>query len=171
MPRLFPEDRPCRWFAKSAAHKTLAITALAAAFLWAPGPVGAQEVRPVGYVKNVDGLVNLIRDQRSETLEPGAAIFLEDIIESGADGSFGITLKDDTRLSGGPNTKLKIKEFAFEPAEGKLGSIMEVLKGTLFYISGTISKLSSEAVKIETPFGLIAVRGTRFVVRVGGGES
>jgi hypothetical protein len=41
-------------------------------------------------------------------------------------------------------------------------------QGTLQYISGLIAKLAPAAISIETPTGTIAVRGTRFLLRVEG---
>jgi hypothetical protein len=157
---------PCGRRSRPAIGRLIPIAALVLHLAWAPDG-RAQDAQPIGYVKNVTGYVALLRADRAAKLEPGTPLFREDVIESGEDGAFGITMKDDTRLSGGPNTTVRLKEFVFEPAQGRLQSIVGVLKGTLFYISGTISKLSSEAAKIETPLGLIAVRGTRFAVRIG----
>jgi hypothetical protein len=41
-----------------------------------------------------------------------------------------------------------------------------MLKGTLAYFSGLISKLAPESAHIETPTASIGIRGTKFVARV-----
>lgn len=51
--------------------------------------------------------------------------------------------------------------------QGQFASIIEMLRGSILYISGTIAKLAPDAAKVETPRGTIAVRGTRFLVRIG----
>jgi hypothetical protein len=118
-------------------------------------------------VKNVSGGAEIIHGGQTQSMTPGAPLYVDDVVATGADGSFGITLKDNTRISAGPNTRLQMKAFTFEPAEGRMSSIIEMVKGTILYISGTIAKLAPDAAKIETPRGTIGVRGTRFLVRVG----
>jgi hypothetical protein len=121
----------------------------------------------IGYVKNVSGAAEIIHAGQSQAMAPGAALYVDDIVATDVDGSFGISLKDNTRISAGPNTRLQMKAFTFEPAEGRMSSIIEMVRGTILYISGTIAKLAPEAARIETPRGTIGVRGTRFLVRVG----
>ena len=78
----------------------------------------------------------------------------------------GIVLRDDTTLSIGSNSELKMSEFAFEPDEGILGMTLSIAKGTLVYLSGEISKLAPGSAKIETPSGVAAVRGTKLLIEV-----
>jgi hypothetical protein len=41
-----------------------------------------------------------------------------------------------------------------------------MLKGTVAYLSGLISKLSPDSAHLETPTASIGIRGTKFVVKV-----
>jgi len=43
-----------------------------------------------------------------------------------------------------------------------------MVKGTFVYLSGVIAKLSPESIKLETPVGTIAIRGTRFAAKIAG---
>ena len=145
----------------------LCAAALALFVALAGSLANAADDAAVGYVKNVSGAAEVTHGGQTQSMSPGAALYVDDVIATGTDGSFGITLKDNTRISAGPNTRLQMKAFIFEPADGRLSSIIEMVKGTILYISGTIAKLAPEAAKIETPRGTIGVRGTRFLVRVG----
>lgn len=87
-----------------------------------------------------------------------------DVLRTGADGKLGVTLKDGTRLSLGPNTEVALKSFAFSPADRQLGFVMSVVKGVVDYVSGRIAKLAPDAVKIETPTSVIGVRGTHLLL-------
>jgi hypothetical protein len=78
----------------------------------------------------------------------------------------GITLKDATVISLGPETEFSIDDYAYAPAKNKLKLGSRLTKGSLNYVSGVIAKLQPEAVKIKTPTGTIGVRGTKFVVKV-----
>src|SRR3990170_2315749 len=53
------------------------------------------------------------------------------------------------------------------PAEGKLGLMARLSKGTMAYLSGLIGKLAPESVRFETPTASIGVRGTHFAVKTG----
>ena len=43
---------------------------------------------------------------------------------------------------------------------------LKIFKGTFSYLSGVMGKLAPDSVKIETPVGMVAVRGTHFLVKV-----
>ena len=89
-----------------------------------------------------------------------------DVINSGRDGSVGLIFSDDTIISMGPSTELAVEDYLFEPVEGKLAFIARIIKGTVSYLSGQISKLSPESVKLVTPAATIGVRGTHVLVKV-----
>lgn len=120
----------------------------------------------IGFVKTVSGEAEIIRRSLDWPMRLGAPVYVGDVVETGSDGSFGITFTDDTRISGGPNTRLELKSFRYEPVAGEFSSIIDMLKGSILYISGAIARLAPDAAKVETPRGTIAVRGTRFLVRV-----
>jgi hypothetical protein len=76
----------------------------------------------------------------------------------------GITLRDNTVLSAGPNSTLALEKFAFDPTT-HAGAIDATLKrGTLSVISGKIAKASPDAVTFRTPTTTLGVRGTEFVI-------
>ncbi len=131
------------------------------------GPVLAQGSL-AGSVKNVKGEVLALRQQETIHLEKGMKIYSKDVIRTGPDGSAGLILQDNTIFSLGPDTELAIKEFVFIPDQGSFALIARMIKGTFVYISGVIGKLSPESIRLETPVGTIAVRGTRFAAKITG---
>jgi hypothetical protein len=78
----------------------------------------------------------------------------------------GVTFKDETVMSFGPNTELVVDQYLFNPAQGKLKLNAKLAKGSLNYVSGMIAKIQPEVVSVNTPVGTIGVRGTQFVVAV-----
>lgn len=120
----------------------------------------------VGYVKTTTPKAFLIHKQHTELAQVGSPVSAGVIIKTDAEGTLGLALKDDTLLSFGPDTEFEIKEFLFQPSDERLKLDMKLLKGTLQYISGIISKLKPDAISVQTPTGIIGVRGTRFVVKV-----
>jgi len=129
--------------------------------------VQADEGPVVGYVKTSSGAVVLMSAGQPATVAAGTPVRVGDHLRTAADGSVGLTLKDNTMLSLGPNSELSIDAYLFEPAREELRLAARLLHGTLHFISGVIAKLKPEAVSIETPSATIGVRGTRFVVKAG----
>ncbi len=124
----------------------------------------------VGNVKTISGKVSILRNNMAINPAAGEAIFLNDILRTGAESSIGVVFKDDTLVSLGPDSRLVISKFLFSPAENKLSIVVKMLKGTLVYLSGIIAKLSPEAVTVETPVASIGVRGTKFAIKVEGND-
>ncbi len=129
-------------------------------------PAGAQQEQ-VALVKVVAGEAYALRAEQRAKLDVGEAIFAKDIVET-ADGSVGLTFRDGSRISIGPNSRVQFTQFQFAPAEGKLSFLIEFFRGTMLYVSGVIAKLSPDAVKVKTPVATVAVRGTRFLAEVEG---
>ncbi len=129
---------------------------------------GAQtQQNQIALVKVVDGEAFALRADQRDELGVGEPIFIEDVVETQA-GSVGLTFKDGSRISIGPNSQVQFTEFQFAPTEGKLAFVIEFFRGTLLYVSGVIAKLSPDAVELRTPVATVAVRGTRFLAEVEG---
>jgi hypothetical protein len=126
----------------------------------------AAQAAPIGQVKMVVGVAEVVRAGQVITAQVGLPLFESDLVRTGGDGRLGVTLRDETRLSFGPGTQLQLAKFAFEPAEERLGLTVRLIRGTLSFISGRIAKLSPASVTIETPTSVIGVRGTHLALKV-----
>lgn len=120
----------------------------------------------VGSVKTLKGEVTIRRGEDEITPKVGTHLMQSDVLVTGEKSSVGIILRDDTTVSLGSGSELAMKEFKFEPDEGLFSLALDFVKGTLVYASGRIGKLSPESVEVETPVGIVAVRGTRFMARI-----
>ena len=83
-------------------------------------PVVAQQPSPAGRIKTVSGPAFIVRDGATIPAQPGQVVFEADALRTGADGSVGVTLKDDTRLSLGPNSEVRLERFVYAPGERQL---------------------------------------------------
>lgn len=122
---------------------------------------------PAGVIKTSKGSVTIEREGRKMAGPVGTAVLPSDRIVTGADGSAGITLRDETLLALGPNTTLALDKFAFDSTTHAGALDASVRRGTLAVISGKLSKQSPGAVKFTTPSTVLGVRGTEFVIEVG----
>jgi len=122
----------------------------------------------IATVQKVSGMVTVVREGRTVSAQIGLEVYQNDTLRTGRDGSIGVVFNDDTLLSLGPGSILVIDEFVFAPRQGKFSIAIRMLKGTVAYFSGLISKLAPESAHIETPTSSIGIRGTKFVARVEG---
>jgi hypothetical protein len=145
----------------------LALVILATVATTTPAFAGRlqQEATAAGRIKIATGAVFIVRAGATIPAQPGQVVFEADTLKTGADGRLGLTLKDDTRLSLGPTSEIRLDRFAYAPAEGRLGFVLNVVKGVAAYVSGRIAKLAPDAVRLETPAAIVGVRGTTLVIR------
>ena len=121
---------------------------------------------PVGYVKTVTGEAFVVTASQSVKAQPGTAVLLGSLLKTSKASSMGVTFKDNTLMSFGPDTEMTVDEYLYAPAEGDLKLSTRLTRGTLNYVSGVIAKLKPTAVTVKTPTGIIGVRGTQFVAKV-----
>ena len=129
----------------------------------APALTQAQTV--AGRIKNTTGTAFIVRQNALIPAAVGQEVFESDALRTGADGRLGVTLKDETRVSIGPASEVRIDRFAYAPAEGRLGLALQVVRGLAAYVSGRIARLAPDAVRLETPSAIVGVRGTTLAIR------
>ena len=134
--------------------------------LLAASPALAQ-TSPAGRIKTVAGEAFVIRQGQRIAAMVGTPVYEQDSLATGADGRVGLTLRDDTRLSIGPQTTIEINRFVYAQSDSQFAFVLKVVRGVVAYVSGRIAKLSPDAVRLETPSAIVGVRGTRLVIRVG----
>ena len=129
-------------------------------------PALAQTPPPAGRVKVVSGTAYVVHEGQRIAAAVGTPVFEQDSVTTGADGRVGLTLRDDTRLSVGPQTTIELSRFVYAQSDSQFAFVLRVVRGVVAYVSGRIAKLSPDAVRLETPSAIVGVRGTRLVIRV-----
>lgn len=139
------------------------IVALLFALLIASPALG-QAPAPAGRIKLAAGMAFVVHEGQRIPATVGIPVYEQDSLATGADGRVGITLRDDTRLSIGPQTTIEIRRFVYAQSDSQFSFVLTVVRGVVAYVSGRIAKLSPDAVRLETPSAIIGVRGTRLVI-------
>jgi hypothetical protein len=121
---------------------------------------------PAGRIKAASGTVFVVRQKAAIPAKIGQPLMEGDGLRTGADGQVAITLQDETRVSLGPNSEISLDQFVYAPGEGRMRFVMRIARGLIAYVSGRIAKLSPDAVRLETPSGILGVRGTRLAIRI-----
>lgn len=131
-----------------------------------PVPRSAPTLLPAGTVKTVSGQAFLDFNGQRAVAALGMPVYLGSRLVTLPGSTLGVTFRDETVVSIGPDTQLVIDQYLFAPRKGEIGLVASLARGTLNYVSGQIAKLKPDGVNINTPTGMIGVRGTQFVVRV-----
>ncbi len=125
-----------------------------------------------GVVKTLKGTVHIERSGGSSSVAIGSEVYSSDRIVTGPQSSIGITLRDNTLLSEGANSVLELNKFAFNTTtyDGTLDATIK--RGSLAVIDGKLAQANPGSVRYSTPTTTLGVRGTEFIIEVGGnGES
>jgi hypothetical protein len=127
--------------------------------------VHADQQTAAGRVKVVTGQAFIVRAHDIVAAQPGQIVYESDSLRTGTDGTIGVTLKDDTRVSLGPSSEVRVDRFSYGAADGSLALVLKVVRGVTAYISGRIAKLAPDSIRLETPSAIVGVRGTSLVIR------
>jgi hypothetical protein len=130
-------------------------------------PALAQQPSPAGHIKIASGSAFIVRQNTAIPARPGDLVFATDALRTGVDGAVGVTLKDDTRISLGPSSEMRLERYVYDPGEGGFGMVLNFVRGVAAYVSGRMAKLAPDSIRLETPASIVGVRGTTVAVRVG----
>lgn len=118
----------------------------------------------IGTIKTISGEVQVTRNAITLTPIPGFELQEQDVVRTGAGSAVGIVMRDQTILSAGASSVLRLDRFSFDN-KTQTGAMQTTLKkGRLSAISGAIVKHSPEAVQFKTSTMTLGVRGTEFII-------
>ncbi len=132
-------------------------------------PAQPADSNPIGVMQtSTQGTVTVIRAGTTTPvpLEPGDTIGMNDIIQTGPGSKASILFDDNTEITLGEKTKLKVDDYVYDPNGNSNRASYRFLEGVFQYIGGLLDK--KDPVNIDTPVGGIGIRGTEFVAKSDG---
>jgi hypothetical protein len=141
-----------------------ALIALTLPLVFAFGVAGAA-AQDAGQIKTSKGSAQIERAGQKLPATVGQIVQQGDAVSTGADGSVGITFRDNSLVSIGPDSVLVIDRFVFDSTTHQGNFDASLKQGTLAVVSGKLAKQSPDAMKVRTPAAVLGVRGTEFLVR------
>jgi hypothetical protein len=128
----------------------------------------------VGSVASLQGGASVTRNSATSALALKNPIFKGDALQTGVDGTLGITFDDETTFTLKPNTHITVDEFVYQSGGSNNAAVFNVLRGTVAFIAAEVAHTGS--MKIDTPGSSLGIRGTTGVIEVpegggGGGTS
>jgi hypothetical protein len=95
----------------------------------------------------------------SRKLKTGDTIHQNEVIATAKDSEAELVLNDNTKLAVGPESRIVLDSFVYDPKKKDGEIIINVAKGAFRFITG---KSAKSAYTIKTPASTIGVRGTTF---------
>lgn len=116
-----------------------------------------------GRILNFEGDVRV----NGEPVTAETELNREDTITTAADASVKIVLSDNSVLDLDGGSEILISDYSFDPAEPSSNSSkVNILAGTLRYVSGRIAKDDPENISFTAGNSTIGVRGTFISISV-----
>jgi len=130
----------------------------------------------IGRIKSTVGPASVQRGESHIPASIGQELMPGDWLETGKDGRMSLTFADDTRFAVGPDSRIALAKFDYDPTSQQGSFIAEVERGSVAVVSGRITKTRCGdqapgsavncGMEVRTPDSTLGIHGTRFIVVV-----
>ncbi len=119
-----------------------------------------QPGNPIGEVQHLEGTATATRTDGSVVqLEAGTKVYLGDVVETGSNTKFGLSLEDGSLFSMTSDARMVLNEFVFNGDQAQDSSMLvNLVQGAFVFVAGSIAPTGN--MKVETPVAVLAIRGT-----------
>ena len=112
----------------------------------------ASNAEPIGNATHVrpDARVN------SQELAPGTEVNANDTIQTGNVGKADLRFIDNSNLTVGATSVVRLDKFVYDPNKGSGSVAIEASRGAFRFVTGSQNKANYT---IKTPYGSLGIRG------------
>jgi hypothetical protein len=96
-------------------------------------------------------------------------IYLNDVVQTGANSALGITFNDATTFNLRANAQITIDAYVYEDGGKPNAGVFDVAKGTVAFVAAQVAKTGD--MQITTPTATLGIRGTSGLVEVPAGTT
>jgi hypothetical protein len=124
--------------------------------------------KPIGKVVSATGSVTIehagaVVVQANVSGQPGQAkvgdpVYLDDVVQTGADGRVGINFVDGTSFNLSSKARMALNEYVYDPNGKSNSTLFSLTSGAFTFMAGNIAKTGD--MKIDTPVATMGIRGT-----------
>ena len=118
----------------------------------------------VGKIVSFNGEASILRENQTILVDKNSVFQKNDTLNTKENTKLQILFLDDTIISVGQNSILKINDYLFEEKDSKAEFTMA--KGVFRTITGKIGKIAPENFKLETKSASIGIRGTQIITAI-----
>ena len=126
---------------------------------------GQDTTQPVGQITTLQGAATVTHGNAAPSaMKIRDAVYRNDVLQTGADGSLGVTFDDETTLSLSANARVVVNDYIY--ADGAKGNkaVFNIARGTVAFVASLVAKTGN--MTITTPTATLGIRGTTGVVDV-----
>ena len=92
------------------------------------------------------------------------SIYKGDVLQTGVDGTLGVTFDDDTTFTLEPNSRITVDNFVYQEGGADNAATFNVLRGTVAFVAAQVAHTGN--MKIDTPISSLGIRGTTGLIEV-----
>ena len=92
----------------------------------------------------------------TRTLAAGSDVHSNETIRTGNSGVADLRFNDNSNLSVGPTSVVRLDKFVYDPNKGSGSIAIEASRGAFRFVTGSQSKSNYS---VKTPYGTLGVRG------------
>ncbi|MGE5199115.1 MAG: VCBS domain-containing protein [Rhodospirillaceae bacterium] len=120
---------------------------------------------PIGQVETLAGEATVQRaDGTVETLGPGSKIFLNDVLQTGADGRLAVTFVDGTIFTLSAASRMVVDNLIYDPASQSNSGGFNLIQGSFVFIAGQVARTGG--MDVSTPSATMGIKGTTVLVEI-----
>jgi hypothetical protein len=90
------------------------------------------------------------------TLSAGSGVHANETIKTGSAGKAGLGFNDQTKMTVGPSSSVRLDKFVHDPNKGTKSIVIDAAKGAFRFSTGA---QGSGDIQVKTPHGTLGIRG------------
>jgi hypothetical protein len=134
----------------------------------APAPVAAPaqpaDAEPIGNVATLTGSATVTRNNAATALKLKDDIFQNDVLQTSANSTLGITFNDATTFNLTANATITVDNYLYEDGGKQNAALFDIARGTVAFVAAAVAHTGD--MKISTPTASLGIRGTTGLVEV-----
>ena len=110
------------------------------------------------------GTATVTRNNAPTTLKLKDDIFLNDVVQTSANSTLGVTFNDATTFNLTANARITIDNYVYEDGGKQNSALFDIAQGTVAFVAAEVAH--SGDMNISTPTATLGIRGTTGLVEV-----
>jgi hypothetical protein len=130
----------------------------------APAQPDAAADEPIGNVATLTGSASVTRNNAATPLKLQDDIFQNDVLQTSANSTLGVTFNDATTFNLTANARITVDSYIYQEGGKQNGALFDIAKGTVAFVAAEVAHTGD--MKISTPTATLGIRGTTGLVEV-----
>lgn len=119
---------------------------------------------PIGNVATLTGSATVTRNKVSTPLKVEDDIYQNDLLQTAANSTLGITFNDATTFNLTANARITVDNYVYQDGGKQNAALFDVVKGTVAFAAASVARTGD--MKIATPTATLGIRGTTGLIEV-----